>query len=216
MECAIEGCSGAAIKRGWCNKHYQRWQKTGDPEGIRRPDWWGERLKHPLWEKWQYHLNGSKTGLVPEWEGFDAFCAGVGEPPEPEGYQLRKVDASQPIGPDNFHWKKVGATQSQKQKDYRKRYPKRHRRYYLKRTYGVTLDWYEETLEAQGGGCAICGRTDPGNKAHKYLPVDHCHETGKVRAILCDPCNRALGYLGHDADLATKVAKYLATHSEET
>src|SRR6476469_8650133 len=49
------------------------------------------------------------------------------------------------------------------------------RRSYLKRTYGVTPEWYDETLSAQGGGCAICGRPPRDDIS---LHVDHDHKTG--------------------------------------
>ena len=59
---------------------------------------------------------------------------------------------------------------------------------YLQKTYGVTLAWYENKLEEQGGGCAICARP-PKTKA---LAVDHNHRTGLVRGLLCMICNRKI------------------------
>jgi hypothetical protein len=86
---------------------------------------------------------------------------------------------------------------------------------YLIRLYGVTSDWYESTLRDQGGGCAICGsaRTDRG----KWLHVDHCHDTGVVRGILCSSCNktegavrRHLAHIGRDAsEYLSAVAAYM-------
>lgn len=58
------------------------------------------------------------------------------------------------------------------------------------RQYGITTAQYAMLLEVQGGVCAIC-RTNPENG--KSLGVDHCHETGKVRALLCVTCNVHLG-----------------------
>jgi hypothetical protein len=48
---------------------------------------------------------------------------------------------------------------------------------------------YDEMLTTQGGKCAICGTTPIGRR----LAIDHCHETGAIRGLLCDPCNRGLG-----------------------
>ena len=59
----------------------------------------------------------------------------------------------------------------------------------LKTKYNITIEQYDEMLDAQGGGCAICG-VKPTNKR---LAVDHCHTTGKVRGILCTGCNTGLG-----------------------
>lgn len=63
----------------------------------------------------------------------------------------------------------------------------------MKSQYGITLAEYEEMLEAQGGGCAICGaKPVKGKRRHA---IDHCHTTGKVRGILCNRCNVILGHL---------------------
>ena len=53
---------------------------------------------------------------------------------------------------------------------------------------GVSDDEYARLLEAQGGGCAICGAKPKTRRLH----VDHDHATGKVRGLLCHRCNRAL------------------------
>ena len=62
------------------------------------------------------------------------------------------------------------------------------RRYALKHEFGLTLEEYNEMILAQGGKCAACGRP---SKLH----VDHDHRSGRVRGLLCGPCNRALGFL---------------------
>lgn len=75
--------------------------------------------------------------------------------------------------------------------------------YHLKRSYGLTSKDYFDMLESQGGGCKLCGRLPNGKNK---MPVDHNHKTGKVRGILCTPCNRALGILEDNID---GVLKYL-------
>jgi hypothetical protein len=79
----------------------------------------------------------------------------------------------------------------------------------LQRKYGITVQEYDAMLADQGGRCAICGRTDSGSAATKYLAVDHCHSTGKVRGILCDPCNRGIGLLQDAVETVEAAAKYL-------
>lgn len=54
--------------------------------------------------------------------------------------------------------------------------------------YGITSAQYDEMLEAQGGVCAICRTDTPGAKK-KFFHVDHCHDTGEVRGLLCMSCN---------------------------
>jgi hypothetical protein len=72
--------------------------------------------------------------------------------------------------------------------------------------YGLEPDDYHALLEAQGGGCAICG-TPP--NATRALAVDHDHETGAVRGILCGRCNPGLGHFKDDPLLLEKAAHYL-------
>lgn len=60
--------------------------------------------------------------------------------------------------------------------------------------YGITLEDYERILESQNGGCAICETTTPGGRGNRFH-VDHNHETGVVRGLLCWTCNRRLGVL---------------------
>ena len=77
--------------------------------------------------------------------------------------------------------------------------------------YGLSETEYEAMLERQGNACALCGAD--GRVAHKeVLAVDHCHATGKVRGLLCDSCNRAIGLLGDDPDRLRLAALYLETH----
>lgn len=88
----------------------------------------------------------------------------------------------------------------------------KRRRYYLSR-YGITLEEYDRILASQGGVCAICGGDDPGTgRPADSLVVDHDHANGRVRGILCHPCNRGIGYLKDRADLAERACSYLRTH----
>jgi hypothetical protein len=87
-------------------------------------------------------------------------------------------------------------------------YKRSLRRTHLKAKYGITPEDYERRLEAQGGGCAICGRP-PGDTA---LHVDHCHETGRVRGLLCFSCNAGLGQFRHDPELLGAARTYAAVH----
>ena len=81
-----------------------------------------------------------------------------------------------------------------------------NRKAHLKRKYGLTLEAYDELLAAQGGGCAICGRTP---KSDIALHVDHCHRSGAIRGLLCFRCNNALGDLDHDLELFRAATAYL-------
>jgi Autographiviridae endonuclease VII len=88
------------------------------------------------------------------------------------------------------------------------------RKSYLKRKYGITIEQYDAMLEAQGGGCFICGRPPRDDIS---LHVDHDHSTGKVRGILCFCCNNALADFQEERLLLQKAADYLdrQDHREE-
>lgn len=65
---------------------------------------------------------------------------------------------------------------------------KRAHAYHLKYTHGMTQADYSTLLRVQKGRCAICERT-PKEVQQAHLSVDHCHETGRVRGLLCSGCN---------------------------
>ena len=85
------------------------------------------------------------------------------------------------------------------------------RDYHLQKKYGLTHEDKLAMLAQQGGGCRICGRTEPSGR-HGEFHVDHCHETGLVRGILCSRCNQALGLLAESPELLRKAAEYLEAH----
>ena len=80
----------------------------------------------------------------------------------------------------------------------------------LKSSYGITLAYFNGMLELQNSVCAICNEPQKG----KYLAVDHCHETGKVRGLLCENCNKALGQFHDNITLLKSAIAYLEKHSE--
>lgn len=95
-----------------------------------------------------------------------------------------------------------------KQEKYRLDGRKRvsNRKSYLKRTYNLTIEEYDEMLAAQGGVCCICGRA-PTEGISLY--VDHDHETGEIRGITCFRCNNALGDFNDDPALLLRAYEYL-------
>jgi len=81
----------------------------------------------------------------------------------------------------------------------------------LKAKYGITYETFLEMHKEQKGLCAICGQEE---KAERDLAVDHCHTTGRVRALLCTTCNIALGGFKDDPQLLLNARDYILTHSE--
>ncbi|SRR6266568_4002078 len=80
--------------------------------------------------------------------------------------------------------------------------------------HGVTIEQYETMFIAQKGVCKICGKEETTKKGS--LSVDHCHETGKVRGLLCRKCNLGIGFLQHDKELLTRAITYLQESENES
>ena len=89
---------------------------------------------------------------------------------------------------------------------------KRNREYYLKKTYGMSKQDYQQLLDTQNGGCKVCGKK-PGLGKHSGLHVDHDHVTGKVRGLLCYPCNSAIGLAHDDPETLRNLADYLESEA---
>lgn len=84
----------------------------------------------------------------------------------------------------------------------------RSRRHYLKANYGLSVEEYEAMLSLQNGLCALCLKP-PSGRRMKVLQVDHCHKTGRVRGLLCNECNTAIGRLGDSEEGIRRTLEYL-------
>lgn len=125
--------------------------------------------------------------------------------------------------------RKWAAANSEKKKDYYRTWMAKHaerekargraryrrdkagyRDRYLRRTYKISQTEYQEMLDAQSGGCAICGAPEPHGNGSFH--VDHCHHSKKIRGLLCNGCNRGIGYLGDSVERLQLAIRYLARH----
>lgn len=82
------------------------------------------------------------------------------------------------------------------------------RRRAIKYKYNITPEQYEAMLAAQDNCCAVCER--PAEDFARVLHIDHCHETGAVRGLLCAVCNTSLGGFRDDPQLLLRAIEYLA------
>lgn len=83
------------------------------------------------------------------------------------------------------------------------------------RPFGITVEQYRDLLSQQDGGCAIC-RAPLGDLSGRRLAVDHCHDTGRVRGLLCGACNLGLGKFGDDPERLERAALYLRSCQRDT
>lgn len=82
----------------------------------------------------------------------------------------------------------------------------------LRQNYGLTPRDYTLMWLAQRSGCGVCGGTQVGGRSR--LSVDHNHETGAIRGLLCNNCNAALGLLKEDQRRIAALSAYLSRHSD--
>lgn len=92
--------------------------------------------------------------------------------------------------------------------DCRKKWKRRQN---LKRRYNITPEEYDQLFVYQGKKCQICND----DLTDKRAVVDHCHDTGTVRGILCYPCNTAIGFLKDDVRIALRLIDYLYKTEKE-
>lgn len=101
-------------------------------------------------------------------------------------------------------------------KDKKKQYSQSYRHIKkdqdLKKSYGISLETYNQMLVEQNYKCKICSVGQ--ESLSRALCVDHCHTTGKIRGLLCDTCNRAIGLLKDNLDVLRSAITYLEGKDE--
>jgi len=214
--CVVPNCGEPQknLKLGLCQRHTFRVMRHGSIEQPRPADW-GSREAHPLYSIWSYHkrIFGS---IVDEWKNdFWEFVKSVGE--KPDGFTLRKKDPKKPLGPGNWYWKESFSNKdpAKYQREWRKRNPEKSKNSNLKKHFGITIEDYNKMGEAQKWKCDICGDLETSKDKDggpRQMPVDHCHKTGKIRALLCTRCNRGLVLFKDDPALLRAAESYLQKH----
>lgn len=99
----------------------------------------------------------------------------------------------------NHHCNTCSSAKFKKWKDEHPEHVKSHR---LKARYGIDRTEYFKIAEEQNNLCKICNRK-------RKLFVDHCHDTGKIRGLLCQKCNSALGFLDDDVSHVRSMLEYM-------
>ena len=188
--CSIEECDLPYLAKGFCNRHYLRWKKTGHP-GLGGPipertcDICGATFM-PYREYQRACSRACRDKLPDRVEAQRAYDA------RPERRRRQNIARAVVVNSDK---RAVNLRQS------------------LKR-YGITPEQLAEMIKRQGNRCAICGEPpDPnGVRAASRLHVDHDHETGINRDLLCCRCNQGIGYFKDDPALFRAAAEYIERH----
>lgn len=120
-----------------------------------------------------------------------------------------------------FHYDKIHYASNKKAilkriENRRRSIPDFYRRRHLRLVWGITLEQYESMLREQKGVCKLCKRPETkimnrkDGKPHN-LAVDHDHQTGRIRGLLCASCNTAIGHLREDPALLKRIIVYLSS-----
>lgn len=123
--------------------------------------------------------------------------------PEVEFYKSRRTNVCKRCENAFRSARRTESYAARLEPDARKLYYRKHR---LMNRYGISIEDYDDMLSEQGGACAVCLSTP---EVDRLLCVDHSHDTGEVRGLLCDKCNRAAGHCGDDPELLEALAEYL-------
>jgi hypothetical protein len=172
-----------------CNKHEQRERyRVGAPVRLRR-------AVKPYAEMWAE--NGRRCTGCLEWKTWDQFQR------KASGHRGHSSRCKLCVNVSRASARRVNLAHNQRAE--RERGGRTGANY--KARYGITREEYESRARAQAGACAICGNDE------KRLVVDHNHSTGRVRDLLCDKCNRAVGAVEEPGGLARLLA-YLSRHGD--
>lgn len=215
--CSLAGCQDGSRAKGYCNRHYDQLRR-GRALVLERPSY--------MTETPQYLLICTFEGCVNVRE-VRGLCAGHidqlrrGKELSPIKRLRQKLctvcqDPNKPRTIEFFRFKKsAGRLDGECLDCQRKKWrsPKRKaqlRNARLLRKYGVGSDWFRTQLVLQEGKCAICGTHDPGQSG--AFAVDHDHESGAPRGLLCLFCNTGLGHFKDSKALLSKASAYLERH----
>lgn len=157
----------------------------------------GDHVRYPV------HGMRGKAHVVDGGGGADEIFGGE---EEGDGQRMKKQDDKEC---------KNGVSDSERQRQLRKKDPiaynlsqaKRQRLLTIKK-FNLSIDEYYELIKSQNNTCAICGFQSIG----KALSIDHDHDTGSVRGLLCSSCNLALGYFYDDIYLIVNAIEYLSKY----
>lgn len=211
--CSIEGCGKKCHGKGYCKPHYDSLRNNGVPK-YERPPFIDPGCKIPGCEKnhkgkglcaahlWCFREHGDPLHSVPaareeqKWVGDLRVCSNCGNHKTPENFYPhsgtgRLVDKCKKCISDKG---KLRSYEELRCKN-------------LKQNYNLTHEEWLKINESQNGVCAICKK--PEMRRGRPLSVDHDHQTGKIRGLLCSNCNTALGLLRDSIPNLSEAIDYL-------
>jgi Recombination endonuclease VII len=197
MECKEVGCHSPAYCRGLCNRDYQRWLGAQEPRpAVLTCRNCGTDFPNPV------RQGPDRQFCSPQCKGkywgAERARQRAAAPPRPCG----KCGA--PVTNRTGRAVCAACRVDDRSRPYRAAYMLE----YTLRQHGLTRADYERMIAAQDGRCAICRSSTPLGRGRWH--IDHDHVTGQVRGLLCNNCNRGIGYFGDDPEVIAAAARYVA------
>lgn len=188
MQCTVDGCLAVASVRSMCGFHYGRARATG---------------QLLIGEGWHRIVDLNLQAMT----ATCSICGDVGvvtknrDKQRPRYRCRNKVREEKQRSPNSAR-RLVALRAAYKASPENARVTRRRT---TLRKYGLDEQAFRLMAERQNERCALCGDVDP-------LVVDHDHDTGTVRDLLCSTCNTALGMAGDDPSLLRRMAEYVERH----
>ena len=204
--CSVDGCDKQKRSRGKCANHYMRWRAT-DPYAPRCASTVCDRAAITL-GFCEGHYTRHRKGLSTD-TPLNRRRNGGGGSKRDEFGRRHCMDCNEWLSESSFAKGSSIDGLAPRCRECRSDYR------FAK--YGVTRRWYDETLENQGGKCAICG----GDSGVRTFSIDHDHNCcpgtaescGKcVRGLLCGRCNTAIGLLKENPETIRAALRYIEKH----
>lgn len=186
--CQIDGCGRKHVARGLCGAHYHRLSRHGDPLG-------GGPARKKLPSRPANEVGAKVCGRCGTEKSLDDFYDDIRNLKDGKHGSCKKCHSSSSYESRKKTGKGIGKDAN------RTRNLKKH---------GMTKVEYDNMVAAQGGLCALCGEP-PSRTSHGSfrLVVDHDHNTGEIRGLLCNTCNLGLGHFRDDPRKLALAIKYL-------
>lgn len=211
--CKVEDCNNHADSLGLCKLHYHRQYTTGRLHKVN-----GDKRKHPFYTLW--HERKRANLLCDEWLDFNKFIENIS--PKPDGFYFLTRIINEKYGPNNFKWvehlkrKEIETDQEWWSRKWASKTDRQRLEIHLQKNFNISVEQYEAKIWLQQDRCAICGNNETSRSKKgtvNRLAVDHCHQTGKIRDLLCWRCNSILGKVQDSTEYLQKMIDYIRKHN---
>lgn len=145
--------------------------------------------------------NGARCQKCGVWKEADAFYKRSASPNglQPNCKECEREYAKGYYARNRDRYRIKQAIWAEANREYKREW---HKANYLRKTWGLTFDQLNEMIEAQKRRCAVCS-------VQAELVIDHDHASGRIRGLLCQPCNKGLGHFHDDPEMLEAAAQYL-------